>query len=95
MLEDLIMQAGGLLDGASTVRVEVARRLKDAKSTTPSNDVGKVYTFSLKEGLVVDGDAGFELAPFDVVEVRPESGAISPSSGSGSKARSSSRAVTR
>lgn len=69
-LEDLIVQAGGLLDGASTVRVEVARRLKDAKSTTPSNDVGKVYTFSLKEGLVVDGDAGFELAPFDVVEVR-------------------------
>ncbi len=63
-IEDLIVQAGGLLDGASTVRVEVARRLKDAKSTTPSNDVGKVYTFSLKEGLVVDGDAGFELAPF-------------------------------
>lgn len=73
-LEDLIMQAGGLLDGASTVRVEVARRLKDAKSTTPSNDVGKVYTFSLKEGLVVDGDAGFELAPFDVVEVRRSPG---------------------
>lgn len=68
------MQAGGLLDGASTVRVEVARRLKDAKSTTPSNDVGKVYTFSLKEGLVVDGDAGFELAPFDVVEVRRSPG---------------------
>ena len=73
-LEDLIVQAGGLLDGASTVRVEVARRLKDAKSTTPSNDVGKVYTFSLKEGLVVDGDAGFELAPFDVVEVRRSPG---------------------
>ena len=73
-IEDLIMQAGGLLDGASTVRVEVARRLKDAKSTTPSNDVGKVYTFSLKEGLVVDGDAGFELAPFDVVEVRRSPG---------------------
>ena len=73
-IEDLIVQAGGLLDGASTVRVEVARRLKDAKSTTPSNDVGKVYTFSLKEGLVVDGDAGFELAPFDVVEVRRSPG---------------------
>lgn len=73
-LEDLIVQAGGLLDGASTVRVEVARRLKDAKSTIPSNDVGKVYTFSLKEGLVVDGDAGFELAPFDVVEVRRSPG---------------------
>ena len=73
-VEDLIVQAGGLLDGASTVKVEVSRRLKDAKSTTPSNGVGKVYAFSLKEGLVVDGEAGFELAPFDVVEVRRSPG---------------------
>lgn len=34
-LEDLIIQAGGLLDGASTVRVDVARRLKDPKSLDP------------------------------------------------------------
>ena len=73
-VEDLIVQAGGLLDGASTVKVEVSRRLKDPKSTTPSNGVGKVYAFSLKEGLVVDGEAGFELAPFDVVEVRRSPG---------------------
>lgn len=73
-IEDLIVQAGGLLDGASTVKVEVSRRLKDPKSTTPSNGVGKVYAFSLKEGLVVDGEAGFELAPFDVVEVRRSPG---------------------
>lgn len=73
-VEDLIVQAGGLLDGASTVKVEVSRRLKDPKSTTPSNGVGKVYAFSLKEGLVVDGETGFELAPFDVVEVRRSPG---------------------
>ena len=73
-VEDLIVQAGGLLDGASTVKVEVSRRLKDPKSTTPSNGVGKVYAFSLKEGLVVDGEAGFEPAPFDVVEVRRSPG---------------------
>ena len=73
-VEDLIVQAGGLLDGASTVKVEVSRRLKDPKSTTPSNGEGKVYAFSLKEGLVVDGEAGFELAPFDVVEVRRSPG---------------------
>ena len=73
-VEDLIVQAGGLLDGASTVKVEVSRRLKDPKSTTPSNGVGKVYAFSLKEGLVVDGEAGFELAPFDVVEIRRSPG---------------------
>lgn len=73
-VEDLIVQAGGLLDGASLVKVDIARRLKDAKSTAPSKDVGKVYTFSLKDGLVVDGEAGFELAPFDVVEVRRSPG---------------------
>ncbi|MCM1151825.1 MAG: SLBB domain-containing protein [Alistipes sp.] len=69
-LEDLILQAGGLLDGASTVRVEVARRLKDAESTDNTNDLGEVFTFSLKNGFVVDGKPGFRLKPFDVVAVR-------------------------
>ena len=73
-IEDLIVQAGGLLDGASLVKVDVARRLKDTKSMTPSKNMGKVYTFSLKDGLIVDGEAGFELAPFDVVEVRRSPG---------------------
>ena len=61
---------GGLLDGASTVKVEVSRRLEGPEEHDPLERVGKVYAFSLKEGLVVDGEAGFELAPFDVVEVR-------------------------
>lgn len=69
-LEDLVLQAGGLLDGASMVMVEVARRLKDPRSTTTSGEIGKVYTFSLKDGFVIDGDPGFVLEPYDVVEVR-------------------------
>ncbi|MDE6506879.1 MAG: SLBB domain-containing protein [Alistipes sp.] len=73
-LEDLILQAGGLLDGASVVRVEVARRLKDPKSTTADNQLGKVYTFSLKDGFVVDGEPRFELEPYDVVAVRKSPG---------------------
>ncbi len=73
-LEDLIVQAGGLLDGASTVRVEIARRLKDPQSTTASNRLGQVFTFSLKDGLVVDGTQGFVLEPFDVVAVRKSPG---------------------
>lgn len=73
-LEDLIIQAGGLLEGASTVKVDVSRRLKDPKSTIPSNEIGKVYTFSLKDGFVIDGDPGFILEPFDVVEVRRSPG---------------------
>lgn len=73
-LEDLILQAGGLLDGASVVRVEVARRLKDPKSTAADNQLGKVYTFSLKDGFVVDGEPRFVLEPFDVVAVRKSPG---------------------
>lgn len=73
-LEDLIVQAGGLLDGASVVRVEVARRLKNPKSTIASNHLGQVFTFSLKDGLVVDGTPGFVLEPFDVVAVRKSPG---------------------
>ena len=73
-LEDLIMQAGGLLDGASVVRVEVARRLKNPKSMVAENDLSQVYTFSLKDGFVVDGTPGFILEPFDVVAVRRSPG---------------------
>ena len=69
-IEDLVVQAGGLLDGASTARIDVSRRIKDPKSLTPSSELGKIYTFSLKDGLIVDGEAGFELMPYDIVEVR-------------------------
>lgn len=69
-LEDLVMQAGGLLDGASTVRVEVSRRLKNTKSASATNDLSRVFIFSLKDGFVVDGQAEFVLEPFDVVTVR-------------------------
>lgn len=69
-IEDLVMQAGGLLDGASTAMVEVARRIKDPGSLEPSSELGKIYTFSLKDGLVADGEPDFVLAPFDIVEVR-------------------------
>lgn len=73
-LEDLVLQAGGLLDGASVVRVEVARRLKNPKSMVADNDLSRVYTFSLKDGLVIDGTPGFVLEPFDVVAVRKSPG---------------------
>lgn len=69
-IEDLVVQAGGLLDGASTARIDVSRRIKDPKSLTPSSELGEIYTFSLKDGLIVDGEAGFELMPYDIVEVR-------------------------
>lgn len=73
-IEDLIIQAGGLLRGASTARIDVSRRINDSKSLTPSNTTAKLYSFSLKDGFVVDGDKGFLLEPYDIVEVRKSPG---------------------
>ena len=73
-IEDLILQAGGLLDGASTARVEVSRRIKDPRSTTTTNRIGKTFTFAISEGLKIEGADGFELEPYDVVEVRRSPG---------------------
>lgn len=69
-IEDLVVQAGGLLDGASTARIDVSRRIKDPKSLTPTSELGKIYSFSLKDGLIVDGEPGFTLMPYDIVEIR-------------------------
>ena len=73
-IEDFVVQAGGLLDGASTVKVDVSRRMKAPKSLEPTSELGRIYTFSLKDGLVTGGDADFELAPYDVVEIRRSPG---------------------
>jgi len=69
-LEDIIIQAGGLKESASTIRVDVSRRIKDSKGTTASNEIGELYTFSLKDGFVVDGEPGFILKPYDQIFVR-------------------------
>lgn len=73
-LEDLIIQAGGLLESASTVKVDVSRRIKNSKSTEMSATIGEMYTFALKDGFVVDGEAGFVLKPYDQVYVRRSPG---------------------
>lgn len=69
-LEDLVIQAGGLREAASTVRVDVVRRVKDPTSTDDSDIIGESFTFSLKDGFVVDGVPGFKLQPYDQVYVR-------------------------
>lgn len=73
-LEDLIIQAGGLLESASTVKVDVSRRIKNNKSTEISSTIGEMYSFALKDGFVVDGEAGFTLQPYDQVYVRRSPG---------------------
>lgn len=73
-LEDLIIRAGGLLEAASTVRVDVSRRIKDPKSTQSTDSIGQMFTFSLKDGFVIDGQQGFILQPYDQVFVRRSPG---------------------
>jgi len=73
-VEDLILQAGGLLEGASTARVDVARRLTDPASTVSGSEMGESFSFAIKDGLAVDGGEDFILQPYDVVSVRPSPG---------------------
>lgn len=69
-VEDLIVLAGGLLDGASMAKVEVSRRVVDPYSLEVKETIGESYTFSIKDGLSVDGADKFYLEPYDVVSVR-------------------------
>lgn len=69
-LEDIIIQAGGLKESASSVRVDVSRRIKNSKGTQVSSEIGQMFTFALKDGFVVDGEQGFKLQPYDQIFVR-------------------------
>lgn len=73
-LEDIILQAGGLTEAASTARVDVARRIKNAHATEASNETTENYSFSLRDGFVIEGEVGFVLEPFDEVYVRRSPG---------------------
>lgn len=73
-LEDFVLQAGGLTDQASTVRVDVSRRVDNPKALAPDSVIAKNYTLKLKDGFVVDGTPGFLLMPFDQVYVHKSPG---------------------
>ena len=68
-VEDLIIIAGGLRDGASTTRVDVSRPVKDAAGQVAPDKMATVYSFAIKDGLVDDGVKGFVLEPYDEVIV--------------------------
>ena len=69
-IEDLILQAGGLTDAASTAKVDVSRRLQDPSATEAGMELARTYSFSLKEGFVSDDSRSFTLQPYDIVQVR-------------------------
>ena len=73
-LEDFVLQAGGLKQTASTVKVDVARRVSNPKALQTDSIIARTYSFALKDGFVIDGEPGFTLMPFDEVYVRKSPG---------------------
>ena len=68
-VEDLIIMAGGLREGASLARVDIARRKRDANGLVQSDEVGELISISLKDGFVDDGGKKIYLQPYDEVTV--------------------------
>ncbi len=73
-IEDFVLQAGGLTNTASIMRVDVARRISNKMAVTTSDTIARTYTFALKDGFVIDGTPGFVLQPYDEVYVRTSPG---------------------
>ncbi len=69
-IEDVIMQAGGLNEGASYATVDISRRIDDPNATLIGNELSQNFKLTIKDGLVVDGDTGFVLQPNDIIDVR-------------------------
>ena len=69
-IEDLVLQAGGLTDAASTAKVDVSRRLRDPNAREASMELAQTFSFELKDNFKVDGDRSFTLQPYDMVHVR-------------------------
>lgn len=73
-VEDFILQAGGLKDAASVMKVDVARRIVNPYATTASDTIAQTFSFKIKDGFVIDGQPGFVLKPYDEVYVRKSPG---------------------
>lgn len=69
-IEDLILMAGGLQSGASTVRVDVSRRIEVPSDTLGSEKLAEIFSFGIRDGMMVEGTPDFTLKPYDIVSVR-------------------------
>jgi len=69
-IEDLVVQAGGLLESAATSRVDVARRIKDPSGENESAVLSETFRFKLGEDFKIDQSSAFELAPYDEIYIR-------------------------
>ena len=72
-LEALIIRAGGLKEGATPKRIEVARRVRSANLLSDTTQIAQVFLLDVDKDLKkAVGD--FVLQPFDIVSVRPAPG---------------------
>lgn len=69
-IEDLVLMAGGLTEAASTAKVNVYRRVVNSDALEETDNLTENFTFSIKDGFVIDGTQGFILQPFDQVMIR-------------------------
>lgn len=67
-VQDLIIKAGGFMQGASTRRIEVARRVTNSDPTSKSSPVAQVFTVDADPNLG-KMQADFRLKPFDIVSI--------------------------
>lgn len=74
-IEDLIIQAGGLLESASMSNLEIARRVKNPNSMMSTNKIADIFQFQISPGLKISPEASnFKLEPFDMVFIRSSPG---------------------
>jgi len=74
-VQDLILLAGGLKESASVQRIEISRRVKDARPTSSNRKTAIIYEQNITTDLRDSSSfARFILAPFDEVVIRPAPG---------------------
>ena len=73
-LEDLVLQAGGLKETASLMKVDVSRRIINPRQMESTDTIAHTFSFALKDGFVIDGEPGFVLKPYDEIYVRKSPG---------------------
>lgn len=65
---DLIIKAGGFVEGASVKRIEVSRRIFDSDPQKLNSRIAEVYTVNVDDDLKA-GEGDFTLMPYDIVSI--------------------------
>ena len=68
-VKDLLVEAGGLQEAASTANITITRRIKSPESRNALEQLFEIFTINLDDGVSVGGRE-FLLEPFDQVFVR-------------------------